>query len=180
MQWEGAMPRILRSMAFLMCAAGMGGVSAPAVAATAALVVAAQGAIQPAVEEFAEADEGARFDLGADGELILMYYAACSETHFRGGVVTVEALDVVTTGERVNDAPVECPSRVTLAEAPNAVAATVLRGEGDGARIAQRPVFVLLSADARAVEIRRGGALLQRLPVEGRLARWPADAGAAN
>ena len=75
------------------------GLWAPAKAAKeAALIVAAQGAISPEPEAFSEAAEGANYSLAADAELIVMHYASCTESHFKGGDVTVGKLGVKTTG----------------------------------------------------------------------------------
>jgi len=146
------------------------------VARAAALIVAAQGEITPAVEAFSEADEGAAFVLNADAEMIVLHYAACTETHFRGGEVTVGAVGMTSTGVRVGETAVECPRKVAFADSANAVAAVVLRGDEDRAAINVRPVFVLLDDGFERIEIRRGADLVRQLSVDGRIARWPAGA----
>jgi len=145
-------------------------------AAAEALIVDAEGDIAPAAEPFAEAPDGAVFRLGDDAQLILLHYAACVETHFRGGEVTVGPTGATTTGETVSETRVECPRKVAFTEQSTGVAAVVLRGGPDVVRINGRPVFVLLADGAERVEISRGEAVVARLPFEGRIARWPADA----
>ena len=150
---------------------------APAQAQT-ALIVAVEGQIAPSAEEFSEADEGARYELGDGAQMIVLHYAACVETHFRGGEVTVGALGFKTTGEIVAETTVECPRKVAFSEDANTVAAVVLRGGEDRTLINARPVFVLLGSGVERIEIRRGGALVGALDITGRLARWPAGEAA--
>lgn len=155
-------------MAAMALAAG------PAVAE--ALIVDAEGEIAPAAEPFAEAPDGAVFRLGDGAQMILLHYAACVETHFRGGEVTVGPTGLSTTGETVSETRVECPRKVAFTERSTGVAAVVLRGGPDVVRINGRPVFVLLADGAERVEISRGDAVVARLAFEGRIAKWPADA----
>lgn len=165
------MIRALRigGLAALLAAAPLTAMAEPA-----ALIVAAQGDIAPPVEEFSEAEAGARYDLGASAEIILMHYAGCTESHFRGGVVTVEALGFETTGETVSATQVECPTKVAFKGGSDAVAAVVLRS--DGGRQAQlnvRPVFVALGDDIKRIEVRRDGKVVASLKATSRLLRWP-------
>lgn len=149
-----------------------------AAAKEAALIVAVQGDVSPAPEAFSEAAEGASYALAPDAEMIVMHYAACVESHFKGGEITVGALGVKTTGELVGQTDVECPRKVAFAEDANAVAAVVLRGGEDRTLINAEPVFVLLKDGVESVEIRRAGVAVGRLDVAGRLARWPAGVAA--
>ena len=151
------------------------GLWAPANAAKeAALIVAAQGAISPEPEAFSEAAEGANYSLAADAELIVMHYASCTESHFKGGDVTVGELGVKTTGELVSQTEVECPHKVAFAQDANAVATVIFRGKGE-IPINGRPVFVLLEDGVERVEVlSENGDIVAELEVAGRLARWPA------
>lgn len=143
-----------------------------------ALIVAAEGEISPSAEEFSEADEGARFVMSDGAQMIVLHYAACVETHFRGGELTIGALGFETTGEVASETTVECPRKVAFSEDANTVAAVVLRGGEDRTLINSRPVFVLLGPGVERIEIRRGGALVGALDIDGRLARWPAGEAA--
>lgn len=166
------MRNVLKAIAMaVLLAAGAGAAAAPA-----GLIVAVQGDVSPAPETFSEAEEGTVYRLAADAEMIVMHYAACVETHVRGGEVTVGPLSVSTTGERVADTEVECPRKVAFGDAANAVAAVVLRGGEDRTVINARPVFVFTKAGPDFVEVLRGGQVLRRLKVAGQVARWPEGA----
>lgn len=143
-----------------------------------ALIVAAEGEISPAAEEFSEAAEGARFVMSDGAQMIVLHYAACVETHFRGGELTIGALGFKTTGEIASETTVECPRKVAFSEDANTVAAVVLRGGEDRTLINSRPVFVLLAPGVERIEIRRRGELVGALDIDGRLARWPAGKAA--
>lgn len=145
-------------------------------AGEAALIVAVQGAVAPEAEAFSEAADGASYTLADDAEMIVMHYAACVESHFRGGDVTIGPLGVATTGTLVSETEVECPRKVAFAEDANTVAAVVLRGGEDRTLINARPVFVLLADDVERIEIRKGADVVGMLEISGRLARWPSAA----
>ena len=158
--------------AFAMSAIG-------AAADPAALVIAVRGVPEDLAAPFSEAEAGTRFDLGAEGEMILLHYAACRETHFQGGAVKVGSLEATTTGSLVAETEVECPRKVAFADNGAGLAAVILRGgEEAPARLAAQPVFVLLTDEPAVLEIRRAGAVVATLKPEGRLARWPEGAPA--
>ncbi len=146
---------------------------AAAVADAAALIVDAQGVVAPPALPLTEAELGVTFDLGADGEIILIHYASCKESHFRGGEVEVGPLAAKSSGETVSETEVECPRKVAFAEAANASASVVLRGGENRTVIGPRPLFVLLGGAAATIEVRRGGALVGAMDVRGGMARWP-------
>lgn len=163
------MRTLLKAVALAVVVAAASGASA----APAGLVVAVDGDVSPVPEMFSEAEEGAVFRLAADAEMIIMHYAACVESHVRGGEVTVGPLKITTTGERVADTEIECPRKVAFADEANAVAAVVLRGGEDRTVINARPVFVFTRDGAEMVEVLRGGEILRRLKIAGQVARWP-------
>ncbi len=147
--------------------------SAAAAAAPVALIVDARGDVDPMPVPFSEASPGARYRLGASGEIIVMHYAACAETHLRGGDVAIDALGVETTGEVVSREQVECPADLRFSDDATAVAAVVMRGDGVPAALNPRPVFAILAKGVTAIEVRQDGKALGRITVDGPLARWP-------
>ncbi|SLN75719.1 hypothetical protein OCH7691_03932 [Oceanibacterium hippocampi] len=160
------------SLAFLFLA-GIAGPGPALAAEPAALVVDLQGSVSPEVEPFSELAEGDRLTLADDGEIIIMHYAACVESHYRGGEVTIGALGIETTGESVSETSVECPRKVMLAEGANKVASVVLRGGESVTVVNARPVFIFLAEGIERIEIRREGLAVGTLEVANRFARWP-------
>lgn len=144
----------------------------------AALVVAVEGAVSPEVEAFSEAEAGASFKLADDAQIILLHYAACTETHIRGGAVEITTVGLSTTGETVSETEVECPHRVAFKESTGQIAAVVLRGEGGETLANARPVFAIVGDGVTRIEVLKDGRQVSVLEVSGRLARWPKDAPA--
>lgn len=145
-----------------------------AAAAPAALIVDSRGAIIPPAPALTEAEEGATYTLDGVAELIVIHYASCLETHFRGGEVAIGPLGATGGAEIVGETEIECPRKVAFAEAPNASASVVLRGGEAKTVVNPKPFFVILGDGVATVEIRRGGALLGAMDVRGGVARWPA------
>lgn len=141
-----------------------------------ALILTADGDINPAAEVFSEAVSGDRFQLAANAEITLLHYGACQEVRFRGGVVSVSHDGLTTTGERVEVTKVPCPRKVRFKENADAVAAVVLRDLSTAVKINTRPVFALLRDKVFLVEIVQNDVVIGRIRVEGRSARWPASA----
>ncbi|QIE56381.1 hypothetical protein G5B40_13470 [Pikeienuella piscinae] len=152
--------------------------AAPAGAAAAeatALIVDSMGAISPPADPLTEAETGARFELGPDAELIVIHYASCAESHFRGGVVEIGALAASGDGVLVGETEIECPRKVAFAESADASASVVLRGDETRTMINARPVFVVLGEGVAEVEIMRAGGIVATLDVVAGMARWPAN-----
>lgn len=171
-------PAILPALFGTIAAAAIAGIAFSAARAETALVVAVEGDVTPAIEEFSEVEAGDAFVLGPGAQMIVLHYAACVETHFRGGEVSIGALGFEATGEVVSETTVECPRKVAFSENANTVAAVVLRGGEDRTLINARPVFVLLAPGVERIEILRAGKLVGALDISGRLARWPAGEAA--
>lgn len=164
-------PNAIRSLALLACLAPLG----PAGAETMALIVDSKGAVTPAAMPFSEAESGARFDLAPDAELIVIHYASCVESHFRGGAVSIGPEGVSGDGDTIAETRIECPRKVAFAQTADASASVILRGDEEIVAINARPVFVLLGGGGDAVEVAENGRTLARLDAKGGLARWPED-----
>lgn len=152
-----------------------------ALAAPAALVVDVMGAAAPAVEPFEELEAGAEVTLAPDAEIFVIHYAACTESHVRGGgfVVGPFGLTLAPGAERLAETEIECPRKVVFAETADRAASVVLRSAGDSVAINRRPVFVILGrVGVSEVRIARDGAPVAALPVMDGLARLPAGAAA--
>lgn len=151
--------------------------AAPAHAYPAALIVDVLCDVQPPAAPLSEAEPGDGFALAPDAEMIVIHYASCVESRFRGGEVSVGPLGVATSGEIVEETDVECPGPVVFTEPAGSSASVVLRGDGATvAAIGPRPVFVLIGGGEAVVELRRGGAVEARLEIADGMARWPAGA----
>lgn len=139
------------------------------------LIIDVGGGVRPAVEAFAEVEAGARYELGADGEMAAIHYAGCVEIRVRGGAVSFGELDIAATGAVLSETASGCPSKVSFEQAASAAAVTVLRGDASEAAIAPRPRFAG-GGDAEEIVIRRGGAEVRRLPMRDGAATWPRQA----
>ncbi len=165
-------------MALTLCgpAFGLAALLAAGAAAAApmALIVDSRGAIIPPALALTEAEEGATFTLDETAELIVIHYASCVESHFRGGEVAIGPLGATGGAEIVAETEIECPRKVALAEAPDAAASVVLRGGEARTVVNARPFFVVLGDGLTEIAVEQGGAVVGAMDVRGGIARWPA------
>jgi len=88
----------------------------------------------------------------------------------------VERRGLKATGETIGQKRVDCPRKVAFKESTGDVAAVVLRDVEIGANIGLRPTFALPQGGVHLIEIRQGKAVIGRIGVQGRVAKWPAAA----
>lgn len=163
----------MRLKGFLAAAAIM--TASAAAAEGVALVIDVTGGAADTIAPFDELSSGDEVTLGADGEIILMHYGTCLETHIVGGGVVVgrDGLRTSTDAEIAAEDPAPCPERVAFVENADAQGAVVLRSAGETA-IAPRPTFIAPGADR--IEVTQDDKVVAAMQVVGGTAEWPAAA----
>lgn len=144
-----------------------------AASAPSALIVAVKGERTPPVERFDEVSAGDRFVLGAEAEMVIVHYAACNRTHFRGGVVQITPTGFAGDGEPLAEKSVKCPNTVLLARGSDASLGTILRGSDKRTPINLRPTFVVRVQGASGIAVRNSDGTIEVLPVNDGVADWP-------
>jgi len=79
-----------------------------------AMVLDVSGTSNPKAEAFSMLQDGARFDLGADGEIELVHLNSCELIRLKGGIVEVHTLGFDADSEVILHSEEECPVEARL------------------------------------------------------------------
>ncbi len=148
----------------------------PAPPAMVALVLAAEGAIEPAQEPFTEIQAGQTVSLGADATLLFSHYPSCREVSVQGGrIVFTERTFLVKQGRVREERPVGCPQGIDL-PGEGQVAGLTMRAF-DTTALAPTPGFIVVGGAAPAFDrwrILQDDRPLAEGGIDGPKFTWPA------
>ena len=143
-----------------------------------ALVVAVDGSTEPAVTPYSELSAGAPILLGAGAKIAFLHYATCEEVTVGGGRLSFTSQRFQHSGGKVLDRKRStCPKMVSLG-GDTRIGGLVLRsgGKGGSLKVSTTPSIVVVgarAARATAIAVKRGETTVLRLPLDGRVVRWP-------